>query len=178
MKFTNALSIFTAPFPLPFMGEDAGEAWTCKQYLVMISVRPKGVAVDEDITPSFRFQYAAHVYDPEVSISRPILAYTVEQICFSETTAKKYLDPKKKDFLKSEDHYFCPFFFTMYHPNGHTNFDGIAMPDAEFSDEDKANFRVMVFKDLCLRLSLDSEYHFKLKGSDADFCRLINVLAH
>lgn len=58
MKFTNALSIFTAPFPLPFMGEDAGEAWTCKQYLVMISVRPKGVAVDEDITPSFRFQCA------------------------------------------------------------------------------------------------------------------------
>lgn len=51
MKFANALSIFTAPFPLPFMGEDAGEAWNCKQYLVMISVRPKGVAVDEDITP-------------------------------------------------------------------------------------------------------------------------------
>lgn len=24
MKFANALSIFTAPFPLPFMGEDAG----------------------------------------------------------------------------------------------------------------------------------------------------------
>lgn len=62
MKFTNALSIFNAPFPLPFTGEDAGEAWTCKQYLVMISVRPRGVAVDEDITPSFRFQYAAHVY--------------------------------------------------------------------------------------------------------------------
>lgn len=178
MKFTNALSIFTAPFPLPFMGEDAGEAWTCKQYLVMISVRPKGVAVDEDITPSFRFQCAAHVYAPEVSISRPILAYTVEQICFSETTAKKYLGPKKKDIFKSEDHYLGPFFFTMYHPNGHTNFGGIAMPDAEFSDEDKATFREMVFKDLCLRLGLDSEYHFKLKGSDADFCRLINVLAH
>lgn len=110
MKFTNALSIFTAPFPLSFMGEDAGKAWNCKQYLVMISVRPKGVAVDEDITPSFRFQYAAHVYDPEVSISRPILAYTVEQICFSETTAKKYLGPKKKDFFKSEDHYLGPFF--------------------------------------------------------------------
>ena len=145
MKFTNALSIFTAPFPLPFMGEDAGEAWTCKQYLVMISVRPKGVAVDEDITPSFRFQYAAHVYDPEVSISRPILAYTVEQICFSETTAEKYLGPKKKDFFKSEDHYFGLFFFTMYHSNGHTNFGGVAMPDAEFSDEDKANFREIVF---------------------------------
>ena len=25
MKFTNALSIFTAPFPLPFMGEDEGK---------------------------------------------------------------------------------------------------------------------------------------------------------
>lgn len=178
MKFTNALSIFNAPFPLPFTGEDAGEAWTCKQYLVMISVRPRGVAVDEDITPNFRFQYAAHVYEPEISIARPILAYTVEQICFSETTAEKYLGPKKKDFFKSEDHYFGPFFFTMYHLNGHTNFGGVAMPDAELSDEDKANFREMVFQDLYLRIDIDSEDHFRLEGSDADFCRLINVLAH
>lgn len=100
MKFTNALSIFNAPFPLPFTGEDAGEAWTCKQYLVMISVRPRGVAVDEDITPSFRFQYAAHVYEPEISIARPILAYTVEQICFSETTAENIWDRRKKIFSK------------------------------------------------------------------------------
>ena len=97
---------------------------------------------------------------------------------FFRNDSEKIFGPEEKNVLKSEDHYFGPFFFTMYHPNGHTNFDGIAMPDAEFSDEDKANFREMVFKDLCLRLGLDSEYHFKLKGSDADFCRLINVLAH
>lgn len=91
---------FHCAVPTSVYGRGCRGSVDLQTILVMISVRPKGVAVDEDITPSFRFQYAAHVYDPEVSISRPILAYTVEQICFSETTAKKYLDPKKKDFLK------------------------------------------------------------------------------
>lgn len=171
LQLTDPLSIFTPPFPVPFTGTDDGEIRTCKDYLLLIEVCPQGVAMPENM-PSFRFQYAAHLYNMAEPTSRPVATYTLEQISFSEALADTLLRGKKGQYFHSDGCYLGPFFFTRYLPGKHKNYGGVASPDHVFTLEDKDLFNGTVATLIYRELEFAEGEVFRYAGNSNVFWEL------
>lgn len=171
LQLTEPLSIFTPPSAVPFTGIDDGEIWTCKNYLLLIEVCPQGVTMPEDM-PSFRFQYAAHLYNMAEPTSRPMATYTLEQICFSEALADRLLREKKDRYFHSDGCYLGPFFFTRYLPGEHKNYGGVAYPDHSFTSVDKDLFNGTVATSIYRELEFAEGEEFRYAGNSNAFWEL------
>ena len=128
-------------------------------------------SMPEDM-PSFRFQYAAHLYNMAEPTSRPMATYTLEQICFSEALADRLLREKKDRYFHSDGCYLGPFFFTRYLPGEHKNYGGVAYPDHSFTSVDKDLFNGTVATSIYRELEFAEGEEFRYAGNSNAFWEL------
>lgn len=171
-QLTEPLSILNPPFPFPFTGEDDGEIWVYRNYLAMFELCPRAVAMPTEQTPIFRFQYAAHIYNMDVPTARPVVTYTLEQMCVLKSNADMILGEDKSNFYDIGDYLTAPYFFTRYLPGEHHNYGGVNHADHQFTANDWALFRNAVLHTLAKELDVEYGPTFRYAGTSSDYWEL------